>query len=226
MMTGEVRADILGRVELFERIMVAVRRGEELGISVSALSQKIGSKDKIRAWIVRGSQGKPVQKVAIEDLRVIARATGVNEKWLIHELGEPFAKDAPAPKVESDVYIPDVESGMRPKLTGEVEAALAEGAAHATQEPALKYYGDLPNIHTLLREAQKRRPDIERWVWERLPTTPIVTQGRVAPTVHSILGLAEYLAENDAPPADAPPADETRVGVAPLAVPVPKRSAR
>lgn len=223
MMTGEVRADILGRVELFERIMVAVRRGEELGISVSALSQKIGSKDKIRAWIVRAGQGKPVQKVAIEDLRVIARETGVNEKWLIHELGEPFPKDAPVPKVESSVYVPDMESGMRPKFTGEVEAALVEGAAHATSEPALKFYGDLPNCGALIREAQKRRTDIERWVWERIPSTPIVTQGRVPPNVHAILGLAEYLAEND-----TPPADETRVGIAPLTTPVavPKRSAR
>jgi len=219
MMTAVIPADNVAGVELFERIMIAVRRAEERGLSVSALSQKIGSKDKIRAWIVRAGQGKPVQKVAIEDLRTLARETGVNEKWLIHELGEPFAKDAPTPKVVSTVYVPDVESGMRPKLTGEVEAALAEGAAHATQAPALRYYADLPNIHTLLREAQKRRPDIERWVWERIPTTPIVTQGRVAPTVHSILGLAEYLAEND-----APPADETRVDLAPVASPVKRRA--
>ena len=219
MMTAAIPADNVAGVELFERIMVAVRRGEELGLSVSALSQKIGSKDKIRAWIVRAAQGNPVQKVAIKDLQVIARETGTNETWLIHELGEPFPKDAPVPKVESDVYVPDIESGMRPKLG--VEAALQEGAASASTEPALKFYGDLPNIGTLIRDAQKRRPDIERWVWERIPTTPIVTQGRVLPNVHAILGLAEYLAEND-----TPPADETRVGIAPLAVPTPKRSAR
>jgi membrane-bound ClpP family serine protease len=72
-MTNVVTADTVAPVELFDRILYCVERARAQGKSVRQLGLTIGSAGKVQRWIERGG----IAKVNPDDLRVIARETGV-----------------------------------------------------------------------------------------------------------------------------------------------------
>lgn len=82
-MTNVVTADTVAPVELFDRILYCVERARAQGKSVRQLGLTIGSAGKVQRWIERGG----IAKVNPDDLRVIARETGVSEDWLLSERG-------------------------------------------------------------------------------------------------------------------------------------------